>query len=97
MRCESGCRRPAHRVTGYTGALNNGTGSYPGYISAEMVFNMRLQQAAGAAPRECCMHHRRNHIQALRLPRSLINSWAGRFVAMYIIIIITIHLYWRAR
>ena len=36
------------RVCRYTGALNNGTGTYPGYIDAEMVFDMRLQQAAGA-------------------------------------------------
>ena len=32
----------------YTGALNNGTGTYPGYITSEMVFDMRLAQAAGA-------------------------------------------------
>ena len=37
----------AVQLPGYTGALNNGTGTYPGYISAEMVFNMRLEQAAG--------------------------------------------------
>jgi len=39
----------AVQLPGYTGALNNGTGSYPGYISAEMVWKMRLQQAKGAA------------------------------------------------
>jgi hypothetical protein len=39
----------AVQLPGYTGALNNGTGSYPGYITGEMVFNMRLQQAAGTA------------------------------------------------
>ena len=38
----------AVQLPGYTGALNNGTGTYPGYISAAMVFNMRLQQEAGA-------------------------------------------------
>lgn len=37
----------AVQLPGYTGALNNGTGTYPGGVSAEMVFDMRLQQAAG--------------------------------------------------
>ena len=37
----------AVQLPGYTGALNNGTGTYRGYISAEMVFDMRLEQAAG--------------------------------------------------
>jgi hypothetical protein len=36
-------------VPGYTGALNNGTGTYPGYITAEMVHAMRLQQDAGTS------------------------------------------------
>ena len=31
----------AVQLPGYTGALNNGTGRYPGYITAEMVFEMR--------------------------------------------------------
>ena len=37
----------AVQLPGYTGVLSNGTGTYPGGITAEMVFNMRLQQAAG--------------------------------------------------
>ena len=37
----------AVQLPGYTGALANGTGVYPGYISAAMVFEMRLQEAAG--------------------------------------------------
>lgn len=39
----------AVQLPGYTGAITNGTGSYPGYISGEMVQEMRLQQAAGTA------------------------------------------------
>jgi hypothetical protein len=39
----------AVQLPGYTGALNNGTGSYPGLITAEMVWAMRLQQQAGVA------------------------------------------------
>jgi hypothetical protein len=34
----------AVQLPGYTAPINNGTGSYPGYISGEMVFHMRLQQ-----------------------------------------------------
>ena len=37
----------AVQLPGYTAAINNGTGSYPGFISGEMVQEMRLQQAAG--------------------------------------------------
>ena len=39
------------QLPGYTATISNGTGSYPqlGGITAEMVFDMRLQQAAGAA------------------------------------------------
>ena len=37
----------AVQLPGYTAALNNGTGTYPGYVTAEMVFDMRLQQAQG--------------------------------------------------
>lgn len=39
----------AVQLPGYTGALNNGTGTYPGGITAGMVFAMRLAQGAGAA------------------------------------------------
>ena len=39
----------AVQLPGYTAALANGTGVYPGYITGEMVQAMRLQQAAGAA------------------------------------------------
>lgn len=39
----------AVQLPGYTGALNNGTGSYSGYISAEMVHAMRLEQDVGTA------------------------------------------------
>jgi hypothetical protein len=39
----------AVQLPGYTGALANGTGVYPGFITGEMVWAMRLQQARGAA------------------------------------------------
>lgn len=35
------------QLPGYTGALNNGTGSYPGGITSEMVSNMRIAQEKG--------------------------------------------------
>ena len=38
----------AVQLPGYTAALNNGTGTYNGSVTAEMVFKMRLQQEAGA-------------------------------------------------
>ena len=37
----------AVQLAGYTAALKNGTGTYPGDISSEMVFTMRLQQENG--------------------------------------------------
>ena len=39
---------PDPPLTRYTGALNNGTGSYPGYITGEMVWEMRIAQEQGA-------------------------------------------------
>ena len=38
----------AVQLPGYTGQLSNGTGTYPGYITGEMVHAMRLEQALGA-------------------------------------------------
>ena len=38
----------AVQLPGYTAPLNNGTGSFNGTVSAEMVFAMRLQQEAGS-------------------------------------------------
>jgi len=37
----------AVQLPGYTAALKNGTGSYDGGVTAEMVYNMRLAQEAG--------------------------------------------------
>jgi len=39
----------AVQLHGYTAALNNGTGSYEGGVTAEMVYNMRLAQEEGIA------------------------------------------------
>ena len=37
------------QLAGYTAAIKNGTGSYPGNIPSSWVYNMRLQQEAGCA------------------------------------------------